>query len=50
MHHAIGIGLLIYCIAYAFGERTAQTVVGTVLIIGALAFLYVLFRVIEGTI
>lgn len=50
MHHAIGIGLLIYCIAYAFGKRTAQIVVGAVLIIGAFAFLYVLFRVIEGTI
>jgi len=50
MHHAIGVGLLIYCISYAFGRRTAQICVGSVLVILALAFLYVMLRIIEGTI
>lgn len=50
MHHAIGLGLLVSAIAFAFGQRTAQAVVGAVLILGALAFAYVMFRVISGTI
>lgn len=50
MHQALGLGLLIYLVAFAFGERTARVVVGAVLIIGALAFAYVIFRLVEGTI
>lgn len=50
MHHAIGVGLLVYCIAFAFGKRTAQACVGVALVIGALAFLYVSYRVVMGTI
>lgn len=50
MHHAIGLGLLFAAIAFAFGERTARFCVGAVLVLGALAFLYVMVRIIEGTI
>jgi hypothetical protein len=50
MHQAVGLGLLIYLIAFAFGERTARVVVGAVLILGALAFAYVMLRFVEGTI
>lgn len=50
MHHALGIGLLVYLIAYAFGERTARAVVGAVLLAGAALFLYVVWRVVDGTI
>jgi hypothetical protein len=50
MHQAISFGLLIYLVAFAFGERTARAVVSAVLIIGALAFAYVMFRLVEGTI
>ena len=50
MHHALGLGLLVALIAFAFGKRTAQICVGAVLILGALAFLYIMFRIITGTI
>lgn len=50
MHHAIGIGLLVYCIAFAFGERVARACVGIALVMMALAFLYVSYRVVTGTI
>lgn len=50
MHHALGIGLLVYLIAYVFGQRTAQTVVGAVLLAGAAFFLYVMWRIVAGTI
>lgn len=50
MHHAIGLGLLVSAIAFAFGQRTAQACVGAVLILGALAFAYIMFRIITGTI
>lgn len=50
MHHAIGLGFLILCISFAFGERTAQACVGIGLIVAALAFLYIVFRVVSGTI
>jgi hypothetical protein len=50
MHHAIGVGLLVYMVTFAFGKRTARVVVGTALIIGALAFLYVGVRIVTGTI
>lgn len=50
MHHAVGIGLLIFCIAYVFGKQTARVCVGAALIIIALAFLYVMVRIIMGTV
>jgi hypothetical protein len=50
MHHAIGIGLLVYLIGFAFGERTAQAVVAIGLIAAFTAFAYVMFRIITGTI
>lgn len=50
MHGAIGVGLLIGMIAFAFGERTARSVVGGALIIMGLAFAYVMFRIVSGTI
>jgi hypothetical protein len=50
MHHAIGIGLLIYLIAYAFGNNVARTVVGGSLLLCAAAFAYIMFRIISGTI
>jgi hypothetical protein len=50
MHHAVGVGLLIALIAFAFGKRTAQVCVGAVLIVGALFFLYIAVRVVTGTI
>lgn len=50
MHHAIGVFGLIAAIAFAFGERTARTVVAGVLVTGALAFLYIAFRIVSGTI
>lgn len=50
MHHAFGIGLLVYLISYAFGQTTARVVVGSVLIVGVLAFTYVSFRIVTGTI
>lgn len=50
MHHAIGAGLLIGLIAFAFGERTARSVVAGALIIIGLAFAYIMFRIVTGTI
>lgn len=50
MHHAFGLGLLIYLIAFAFGETTARVVVGTSLIAVALGFAYIAVRVVTGTI
>lgn len=50
MHHALGVFGLVAAIAFAFGERTARVCVGAALIFGALAVLYVIFRIIEGTI
>ena len=50
MHHAIGLGLLIYLIAFAFGERTAQVIVAVVLLIGAAGFMAIVFLVVTGRI
>lgn len=50
MHHAFGIGLLVYLVAFAFGERTARVLVGSTLIAGVLAFAYIMVRVVSGTI
>lgn len=50
MHHALGVGLLVFLIAFAFGERAARASVGAVLIVIAVAFLYVMYRIVSGTI
>lgn len=50
MFHALGAAAIIGLIAFAFGKRTAQAVVGVVLILCALAFAYVMFRIVTGTI
>jgi hypothetical protein len=50
MHHAVGVGLLVAMIAFAFGKRTAQACVGIVLVLGALGFLYIAVRIVIGDI
>ena len=50
MHHTIGILGLISAIAFAFGERVARAIVGSALIIAALAFVYIMVRIINGSI
>lgn len=49
MHHAVGAALLLYCIAYAFGKPAARVIVGSVLVTGALAFTYVAFCIVTGS-
>ena len=51
-HHMHGLGALalISAIAFAFGVRTAQYVVGVVLLAGLGFFAYVMFRIVMGTI
>ena len=50
-HHAgLGLFALVAAIAFAFGLRVAQIVVGAALIAGLLFFVYVMFRVVMGTI
>lgn len=48
MHHAFGLGLLVYLVAFAFGERTAQIVVGIVLVAGVLFFGAIVIFVVGG--
>lgn len=48
--HGLGILGLVFAIAFAFGGRAARVVVGSVLIIVAVTFLYIMFRVVTGTI
>ena len=50
MHHGVGVLALVAAIAFAFGERTARFCVGAALVAMALAFLYVAFRIVSGTI
>jgi len=50
MHHGLGVLALVAAIAFAFGERAARTVVGAVLILGALGLLYIAVRVVTETI
>ena len=50
MHYAIGLGLVVTAIAFAFGVRTAQACVGVGLIAGAVAFAYVGFLIVTGAI
>lgn len=52
-HHGMGgFGLFAFvaAIAFAFGGTAARVVVGTGLIACALAFAYVMFRIVTGTI
>lgn len=50
MHHAIGAAAIAAFIMFAFGEKAARAIVGTVLAGAALAFAYVMFRIVSGTI
>lgn len=50
MHHILGVIALVGLIAFAFGERAARACVGAALLAGAVFFLYVLWRIVEGTI
>ena len=50
MHHAFGFAALVAAIAFAFGERAARYFVALVLVLGAVAFGYVMLRIITGTI
>lgn len=49
-HGGLGPLLFVAAIAYAFGNTTARVFVGGVLIVGALFFAYVSWRVVMGTI
>ena len=50
MEILIGIGVLICIIWFAFGAKTARAIAGAVLIAAALAFAYIMYRVVTGTI
>jgi hypothetical protein len=50
MHHAIGLGLLVYLIAFAFGERTAKIFVAVTLILMAVGFAFIVALVVMGRI
>lgn len=50
MHTAIGGLALLGLIAFAFGERVARIIVAGGLILAALGFAYVMFRIVSGTI
>lgn len=53
-HHGhggmFGLAALAYVIAYVFGKRVAQIVIGAVFIVGVLCFAYVMYRVVMGTV
>jgi hypothetical protein len=53
-HHrhsgALGIFAIVAAIAFAFGVRTARIIVGGALLIVTAFFVYVMFRVVMGTI
>lgn len=50
MHSVLGLGTLVIAIMFVFGVRVAKFVVGAALILGALAFAYVMFRIASGTV
>jgi len=50
MHHAVGVFAIVSAIAFAFGQRAAQVVVGLALIVMAAAALFVGFLVVTGSI
>lgn len=51
-HHGHGLGwlALVAAIAFVFGPRVARIAVGSVLIAGAVFFLYIMWRVVTDTI
>lgn len=50
MHHTIGALAIIGAIAFAFGERTARACVAAALLLATAALLYVMIRIVSGTI
>lgn len=48
MHEAIGLGLLIYLVSYAFGSTAARVLVGFGLLVGAALLLWIAIRVVTG--
>jgi len=53
-HHShggmFGLAALAYVIAYIFGKRVAQIVIGGIFSVGVVFFAYVMYRVVMGTI
>ena len=45
-----GLAALAYVIAYIFGKRVAQIVIGGIFSVGVVFFAYVMYRVVMGTI
>jgi hypothetical protein len=50
MEFLIGFGALICIIWFAFGAKAARAITGAVLIVVALAFAYIMYRVVKGDI
>jgi hypothetical protein len=50
MEILVGFGILICIIWFVFGAKTARAIAGAVLIVAALAFAYIMYRVVTGTI
>lgn len=50
MHHAIGIGLLIYLVVFLFGAPAARAIIGSAFAVAVLTFLYIMYRVVTGSI
>jgi|HubBroStandDraft_2_1064218.scaffolds.fasta_scaffold2069403_1 hypothetical protein len=50
MEILIGFGVLICIIWFAFGAKTARAIAGAVLIVVALFFAYVIYRIVMGTV
>jgi hypothetical protein len=50
MEILIGSGVLICIIWFAFGAKTARAIAGAVLIVVALFFAYIMYRVVTATI
>lgn len=50
MHHALGLGILIYVVTFVFGKPAARVIFGAVLVTAVLAFAYVAYRVVTETI
>lgn len=49
-HHGIILAGIVGAIAFAFGKRTAQVIVGGALLLGAAFFVYIGWRIVMGTI
>lgn len=50
MHFLIGLGLLAALVWFAFGAGPARAIVGVALLAVAAFFLYVMYRIVSGTI